>query len=82
MHNRNTAQIVIYDCIIKASTTVSTTETTAAPTVVTPSTAAPTTEATAESPKTGDEANASLAVLLLLISEIGVAVCVMLRRKN
>jgi hypothetical protein len=64
------------------TTTVSTTETTAAPTVVTPSTAAPTTEAAAESPKTGDTANAPLAVLLMLISEISVAACVMRRRKK
>jgi hypothetical protein len=57
-------------------------ETTAAPTVVTPSTATPTTEAAAQSPKTGDEANAPLAVLLMLISEISVAACVMRRRKK
>jgi hypothetical protein len=63
--------------------------TTAAPVDVTTSTAAPatvtpaTTEATASTaPKTGDESKAPVAVLLLLLSEIGIALSVMLRKKR
>jgi hypothetical protein len=68
----------------KPTTAKPTTEptTTAAATTETPATAASTAEAAAESPKTGDKAKAPLAVLLMLISEIGVAVCVMPRRKK
>jgi hypothetical protein len=63
--------------------------TTAAPADVTTSTAAPatvtpaTTEATASTaPKTGDESKAPVAVLLLLLSEIGISLSVMLRKKK
>jgi hypothetical protein len=75
--------------VTEAPVDVTEAPTTAAPADVTISTAAPatvtqaTTEATeGEAPKTGDESKAPVAVLLLLISEIGIALSVMLRKKR
>jgi hypothetical protein len=75
--------------VTEAPVDVTEAPTTAAPADVTTSTAAPATvtPATTETtegvaPKTGDESKAPAAVLLLLLSEIGIALSVMLRRKK
>jgi hypothetical protein len=62
--------------------TTTTAEVIAPPADVTASTAAPATVTTeGEAPKTGDKSKAPVAVLLLLISEIGIALSVMRRRR-